>query len=383
MTGGSLLRVLRQFRDPILFGAVPVTFGLLLAFAAYGPSWPTGSTSAARSGSRPERCSTGTRSTRRRPTPRSSWATRRCIRRSSSSPRCRSRSCPSASPPGSGSCSSPRASRRRCGSSASGTGGATSWPSPRRWSSTGSSSGTSRCCSSLPLALAWRYRERARVAGLAVGVAVAAKLFVAPLVVWLLLTRRFRAAAWAVGRPPSSCSAPGHSSDSTGCATIRTLARCRGRLRGAQHLRLDRRRGARRGSTPAARAAVVAGSAFGRRSLARAATRRRPTGVRRRRRRLHRRVADRLAELRSVAAGSDRRDLADRRTGLVLRLRGLVPRRARPQADRAGRVLSPARRAGAGVGLEPLPAGDLVPGGRDADRGRRRRCVVANETRVR
>ena len=42
MTGGSLLRVLRQFRDPILFGAVPVTFGLLLVFAAYGPSWPTG-----------------------------------------------------------------------------------------------------------------------------------------------------------------------------------------------------------------------------------------------------------------------------------------------------------------------------------------------------
>jgi hypothetical protein len=51
----------------------------------------------------------------------------------------------------------------------------------------------------LPLALAWRYRDRARIAGLAVGVAVAAKLFVWPLVVWLLLTRRFRAAAWAVG----------------------------------------------------------------------------------------------------------------------------------------------------------------------------------------
>jgi hypothetical protein len=49
----------------------------------------------------------------------------------------------------------------------------------------------------LPVALAWRYRDRARTAGLAVGVAVAAKLFVWPLVVWLLLTRRFRAAAWA------------------------------------------------------------------------------------------------------------------------------------------------------------------------------------------
>jgi hypothetical protein len=51
----------------------------------------------------------------------------------------------------------------------------------------------------VPLAIAWRYRDRARVAGLAVGLAVATKLFVWPLVVWLLLTRRFRAAAWAVG----------------------------------------------------------------------------------------------------------------------------------------------------------------------------------------
>jgi hypothetical protein len=49
----------------------------------------------------------------------------------------------------------------------------------------------------LPVAVAWRYRDRARVAGLAVGFAVAAKLFVWPLVVWLLLTRRFRAAIWA------------------------------------------------------------------------------------------------------------------------------------------------------------------------------------------
>jgi Glycosyltransferase family 87 len=51
----------------------------------------------------------------------------------------------------------------------------------------------------VPLALAWRFRDRAQVAGLAVGAAVAAKLLVWPLIVWLLLTRRFRAAAWAVG----------------------------------------------------------------------------------------------------------------------------------------------------------------------------------------
>ena len=47
----------------------------------------------------------------------------------------------------------------------------------------------------LPLALAWRYRERATIAGLAVGSAVAAKLIAWPLVVWLLVTKRYRAAA--------------------------------------------------------------------------------------------------------------------------------------------------------------------------------------------
>ena len=51
----------------------------------------------------------------------------------------------------------------------------------------------------LPLALAWRHRDRAGAAGLAVGVAIAAKLFVLPLVGWLLVTRRFAGAAWSVG----------------------------------------------------------------------------------------------------------------------------------------------------------------------------------------
>jgi hypothetical protein len=51
----------------------------------------------------------------------------------------------------------------------------------------------------LLVALAWRYRDRAWIAGLALGTAVAAKLFVWPVAVWLLLTRRYRAAAWAAG----------------------------------------------------------------------------------------------------------------------------------------------------------------------------------------
>ncbi len=47
----------------------------------------------------------------------------------------------------------------------------------------------------LAAALAWHYRDRWAIAGAAVGAAVVAKLFVWPLVIWLLLTRRFKAAA--------------------------------------------------------------------------------------------------------------------------------------------------------------------------------------------
>jgi hypothetical protein len=50
----------------------------------------------------------------------------------------------------------------------------------------------------LAIAVAWRYRDRTRVVGLAVGAGVAAKLVLWPLVVWLILTKRYRAAAWAV-----------------------------------------------------------------------------------------------------------------------------------------------------------------------------------------
>jgi hypothetical protein len=50
----------------------------------------------------------------------------------------------------------------------------------------------------LPVALAWRYRERAGIAGVAIGSAVAAKLIAWPLIIWLLLTKRYRAAAWSV-----------------------------------------------------------------------------------------------------------------------------------------------------------------------------------------
>jgi alpha-1,2-mannosyltransferase len=50
----------------------------------------------------------------------------------------------------------------------------------------------------LVLALAWRYRDEARIAGTVIGAGVAMKFVVWPLIVWLVVTRRFRAAGLAV-----------------------------------------------------------------------------------------------------------------------------------------------------------------------------------------
>jgi alpha-1,2-mannosyltransferase len=79
------------------------------------------------------------------------------------------------------------------------------------------------------VALAWRFRDRQWPAGLALAAAIATKLFAAPLVVWLVATKRYRAAAvaaaggcamivvaWgsigfaAIGRYPSILSANDH-----------------------------------------------------------------------------------------------------------------------------------------------------------------------------
>lgn len=51
----------------------------------------------------------------------------------------------------------------------------------------------------LPAALAWRYRARVIVVGVATGLAMALKLFLWPLLIWLLVTRRFKAAVLAFG----------------------------------------------------------------------------------------------------------------------------------------------------------------------------------------
>ena len=51
------------------------------------------------------------------------------------------------------------------------------------------------CLLALGIAAAWRYRDRAVLLGIAVGALVVAKLFLWPLFVWLLVTRRTHAAA--------------------------------------------------------------------------------------------------------------------------------------------------------------------------------------------
>lgn len=50
----------------------------------------------------------------------------------------------------------------------------------------------------LAVALAWRHRDRPVVAGVVTAAAISLKPFVWPLAVWLLVTRRWRAAGWAL-----------------------------------------------------------------------------------------------------------------------------------------------------------------------------------------
>jgi alpha-1,2-mannosyltransferase len=50
----------------------------------------------------------------------------------------------------------------------------------------------------LIVALVWRHRDRALAAGLLSAAAISIKLFVWPLALWLLVTRRWKAAAWAL-----------------------------------------------------------------------------------------------------------------------------------------------------------------------------------------
>ena len=147
--------------------------------------------------------------------------------------------------------------------------------------------------------------------GLAVGVAVAAKLFVWPLVVWLLLTRRFRAAVWAIASAVVLVLGPGPLIGFEGFADYPALLRAVQDVYAIRSVSLStvagalgassrsgRRRRGRRRRVPRSRRWVVA------------ARGRRPPGVRAGRRRVYPRITDRLAELRGAAVRSDRDHVA-------------------------------------------------------------------------
>ncbi len=199
MSAASLGRTLRQFRDPILLFAVPVTFGLLLAFVAYGSSWPIGF---------------DFRGTL--------WEPARALLDGNPIYPAPTRDAvvvgnPAVYPPLFILASVPLALVPATAAAWLWMGAlvlivvASMWVlGVRDWRCHvlavtspvvvhGLYFGNLTILLLLPLALAWRYRDRAWIAGTAIGVVVAGKLFVWPLVVWLLLTRRFRAAAWAVG----------------------------------------------------------------------------------------------------------------------------------------------------------------------------------------
>ncbi len=50
----------------------------------------------------------------------------------------------------------------------------------------------------LAAALTWRFRDRALVAGASVGLSIATKIFLWPLTIWLIASRRIMAASWSI-----------------------------------------------------------------------------------------------------------------------------------------------------------------------------------------
>ena len=204
-----LIGALRRLRDPLLLFVVPVAFALLVVVLGYLNSWPIGFDFRGTLWE-PARALLDGAAIYPEPT-RDSHRARQpgCL-----PPVFILASVPLAlaagrrPPRGCGSACSACAWSRRCGSSGCETGAATCSPITSPVTVHGLFYGNLTIVMVLLVALAWRYRERGWIAGIALGAAVAAKLFVWPLVVWLLLTRRF-------ARPPgrsalASCSCSAH-----------------------------------------------------------------------------------------------------------------------------------------------------------------------------
>ena len=207
----------------------------------------------------------------------------------------------------------------------------------------------------LPLALAWRYRDRAAGAGIAVGAAVAAKLFVWPLVVWLLLTRRFRAAAWAAGSAVVLVLGAWALLGFQGLRDYPSLLRAVQDVYALRSLSISTVAGALGASVSAA---VAVAALVGLACLALAAwlvrrTGRRPARVRGRRSGLHPLLAHRLAELRRPPVRPDRDHVAEARPGVVLRVRRVARRSTGPRSRSDAYSASTPRCRRAGLALEP------------------------------
>ena len=205
----------------------------------------------------------------------------------------------------------------------------------------------------LPIALAWRCRDRARLVGIAVGAAVAAKLFVWPLVVWLLLTRRFRAAAWAAGSAVVLALGAWALVGFQGMSDYPSLLRAVQDVYAVRSLSVSTVAGALGASVPAA---VAVAAVVGLACLALAAWLvRNPTAtgrVRDRRGRVHSRLADRLAQLRRPVR-PDRDHLATSRPCVVLRVRRVARRSTGPRSRSDAYSASTPRCRRAGLALEP------------------------------
>ena len=81
--------------------------------------------------------------------------------------------------------------------------------------------GTVAVVLALGVALLWRWRDHAVRAGLVLGLVVALKLFVWPLILWLAITRRFKARSSRRAARSSSCSCRGSHWEAPGSLRIR------------------------------------------------------------------------------------------------------------------------------------------------------------------